>query len=448
MISMAGESYDEFFKHIVGRSETQLLDDDQIQNFFNEEKILVIGAGGSIGSALARRLISAKIKNVFFLDRDESALHGLALELSDTAASHSENCFIADIRDSQSIKDVIEEVIPTIVIHAAALKHLVVLERFPREGFLTNIIGTLNIAELCVELGVKQFVNISTDKAADPISVLGKTKLISEQLTAGYAEMNKGYKYVSVRFGNVFGSRGSVMQTFSKQIELGTAITITDPKVQRYFMTLEDSVHLVLQAAIQGESGDTLILKMGEPILIKDIAAKLIKASGKKIEVKFSSLRPGEKLTELLIGKDEKTLKSQGGETLRIRVDPITWADVSKIWSVNIIPNIILSSATLPSEEDLKPMIDELKSLREGFNRLPLAISNIRPGRYIYDPGTPHYMPDIAKRIYPDRKLLIIPPRRGDRLREPLKAENENLIRRGTDFIEVVSAHDNANSES
>ena len=125
------------------------------------------------------------------------------------------------------------------------------------------------------------------------------------------------------------------MQTFSKQIELGTAITITDPKVQRYFMTLEDSVHLVLQAAIRGESGDTLILKMGEPILIKDIADKLIKASGKKIEVKFSSLRPGEKLTELLIGKDEKTLKSHGDETLRIRVDPIAWADVSKIWENN-----------------------------------------------------------------------------------------------------------------
>jgi FlaA1/EpsC-like NDP-sugar epimerase len=125
------------------------------------------------------------------------------------------------------------------------------------------------------------------------------------------------------------------MHTFSKQIELGTAITITNPKVQRYFMTLEDSVHLVLQAAIQGESGDTLILKMGEPILIKDIAAKLIKASGKKIEVKFSSLRPGEKLTELLIGKDEKTLKSQGGETLRVRVDPIAWADVSKTWKNN-----------------------------------------------------------------------------------------------------------------
>jgi FlaA1/EpsC-like NDP-sugar epimerase len=122
------------------------------------------------------------------------------------------------------------------------------------------------------------------------------------------------------------------MQTFSKQIDLGTAITITDPKVQRYFMTLEDSVYLVLQAAIQGNSGETLILKMGKPILIKDIATKLIKASGKRIEIRFSSLRPGEKLTEVLIGKNEKILESKDAEILRVRVDPIVWADVSEVW--------------------------------------------------------------------------------------------------------------------
>ncbi len=122
------------------------------------------------------------------------------------------------------------------------------------------------------------------------------------------------------------------MQTFSKQIDLGTAITITDPKVQRYFMTLEDSVYLVLQAAIQGNSGETLILKMGKPILIKDIATKLIKASGKRIEIRFSSLRPGEKLTEVLVGKNEKILESKDGEILRVRVDPIVWADVSEVW--------------------------------------------------------------------------------------------------------------------
>ena len=188
---------------------------------------------------------------------------------------------------------------------------------------------------------VKTFINISTDKAADPTSILGKTKLIAEQLTAGYADLEKQCKFVSVRFGNVFGSRGSVLQTFSKQIEMGAPITITDPKVERYFMTLEESVHLVLQAATQGESGDTLILKMGKPILIKTIADKLIKMSGKNIEIKFSSLRPGEKLSELLIGKNEKELNSYGEETLRVKVDPVAWADVPKIWNKLLNSSII-----------------------------------------------------------------------------------------------------------
>ena len=306
-----------------------------IKSYFEGKIILITGAGGSIGSEIARQISNCLPKDLYLLDRDESGLLDLDISLESQKLNIKKHLVLADIRDVECISKILTDIKPEIVFHAAALKHLNMLEMYPEEGYKTNVQGTNNLLTAAVNNQVKTFVNISTDKAADPISVLGKTKLISEQLTAGYAEMNRGYKYVSVRFGNVFGSRGSVMQTFSKQIELGAAITITDPKVQRYFMTLEDSVHLVLQAAIQGESGDTLILKMGEPILIKDIAAKLIKASGKKIEVKFSSLRPGEKLTELLIGKDEKTLKSQGGETLRVRVNPIKWEDVSKIWKNN-----------------------------------------------------------------------------------------------------------------
>ena len=306
-----------------------------IKSFFEGKSILITGAGGSIGSEIARQISNCLPKDLYLLDRDESGLLDLDISLESQKLDTKRHLVLADIRDGECISKVLTKIKPEIVFHAAALKHLNMLEMYPEEGYKTNVQGTNNLLTAAVNNQVKTFINISTDKAADPISVLGKTKLISEQLTAGYAEMNRGYKYVSVRFGNVFGSRGSVMQTFSKQIELGAAITITDPKVQRYFMTLEDSVHLVLQAAIQGESGDTLILKMGEPILIKDIADKLIKASGKKIEVKFSSLRPGEKLTELLIGKDEKTLKSQGGETLRVRVEPIAWADVSKTWKNN-----------------------------------------------------------------------------------------------------------------
>jgi len=303
-----------------------------IKSYFEGKIILITGAGGSIGSEIARQISNCLPKDLYLLDRDESGLLDLDISLESQKLNIKKHLVLADIRDGECISKILTDIKPEIVFHAAALKHLNMLEMYPVEGYKTNVQGTNNLLTAAVNSQVKTFINISTDKAADPISILGKTKLIAEQLTAGYAEMNRSYKYVSVRFGNVFGSRGSVMQTFSKQIELGAAITITDPKVQRYFMTLEDSVHLVLQAAIQGESGDTLILKMGEPILIKDIATKLIKASGKKIEVKYSSLRPGEKLSELLIGKDEKTLNSLGGEILRVRVNPITWTDVSKVW--------------------------------------------------------------------------------------------------------------------
>ena len=303
-----------------------------IKSYFEGKIILITGAGGSIGSEIARQISNCLPKDLYLLDRDESGLLDLDISLESQKLNIKKHLVLADIRDGECISKILTDIKPEIVFHAAALKHLNMLEMYPEEGYKTNVQGTNNLLTAAINSQVKTFINISTDKAADPISILGKTKLIAEQLTAGYAEINRSYKYVSVRFGNVFGSRGSVMQTFSKQIELGAAITITDPKVQRYFMTLEDSVHLVLQAAIQGESGDTLILKMGEPILIKDIATKLIKASGKKIEVKYSSLRPGEKLSEQLIGKDEKTLNSQGGEILRVRVNPITWIDVSKIW--------------------------------------------------------------------------------------------------------------------
>jgi FlaA1/EpsC-like NDP-sugar epimerase len=296
MIKASDDKYGNFFKQIVGRSETHLLTDDQLQHFFSEESILIIGAGGSIGSALARRLVYAKITKVFFLDRDESALHGLALELSDTAASHSQNCFIADIRDPQSIKDVIQKVKPTIVIHAAALKHLVVLERFPREGFLTNIIGTLNVAEICVELGVKQFVNISTDKAANPTSILGKTKKLAELITEEVF-VGTGLIQCSVRFGNVFASRGSVIETFVHQINNRIPVTVTDTQAARFFMSHNEAANLVL-AAVSLEENGTYIQNMGDEVLILEVVNRIAKYLDLKPIIKIVGLKNGEKMHE------------------------------------------------------------------------------------------------------------------------------------------------------
>ena len=304
-----------------------------VQEFFAGKNVLITGAGGSIGSEIARQISICKPKDLYLLDRDESGLLDVDISIESQEFHTRRHILLADIRDQDRIKNIFSQVQPDIVFHAAALKHLNMLEAHPDEGFKTNIQGTNNLLALTVENNVQVFINISTDKAADPISVLGKTKLIAEQLTAGYAQIEKNCKFVSVRFGNVFGSRGSVLQTFSRQIELGAPITITDPKVERYFMTLEESVHLVLRAAVEGKSGETLILKMGKPISIKKIAEKLIKASGKNIEIKYSSLRPGEKLSESLIGQNELKLNATEDETLRIKVNPIAWQEIPKIWN-------------------------------------------------------------------------------------------------------------------
>ncbi len=286
------------FELVVGRSQLNLLDDGDLQSIFANSRILIIGAGGSIGSALARRLILAKLSNIFFLDRDESALHGLALELSNQAAAQSENCFIGDIRDTQSIEDVIVKTKPTLVIHAAALKHLVTLERFPREGFLTNIIGTLNVAELCVKYKVQQFVNISTDKAANPISVLGKTKklaeLISEEVFIGTQ-----LRQCSVRFGNVFASRGSVIETFMHQIKNQLPVTISHLEVARFFMSHNEAANLVLAAASLEKSG-TYIQNMGKEILIKDVVDRIATYLNMKPIIQIVGLKNGEKMHEEL----------------------------------------------------------------------------------------------------------------------------------------------------
>ena len=303
-----------------------------LHEFFVGKNVLITGAGGSIGSEIARQISNCRPKNLYLLDRDESGLLDVDISIESRELPTHRHILLADIRDQDRMIKIFSQVKPDIVFHAAALKHLNMLESHPDEGFKTNIQGTNNLLALTVGSSIRTFINISTDKAADPTSVLGKTKLIAEQLTAGYAQAEKKCKFVSVRFGNVFGSRGSVLHTFSRQIELGAPIVITDPKVERYFMTLEESVHLVLRAAVEGESGETLILKMGKPILIKKIAEKLIKASGKSIEIKYSTLRPGEKLSESLIGKKEVKLNTSDGQTLRIKVDSVAWQGVTKIW--------------------------------------------------------------------------------------------------------------------
>ena len=320
-------------EELIGKSSIKA-DYNLVKAFISGKVVLVTGAGGSIGSELARQINSFNPQELYLLDRDESGLLEVSLSLNIHDGRMPPKLVLADIRDEVRISDLIAKIRPQIIFHAAALKHLNILEMYPEEAFKTNVIGTNTLLKEAAKNGVMTFINISTDKAADPISVLGNSKLLDEKLTAGYSSNNNDTetRFLSVRFGNVFGSRGSVIHTFLKQIEQGGPVTITDPMVKRYFMTIEDAVHLVLRAATQGESGDTLILRMGDPVPIMDIANKLIKSSGKEIELRFTSLRPGEKLNELLVGKNEHILESDFSEIMRVKVEPIKPQDALKHW--------------------------------------------------------------------------------------------------------------------
>ena len=280
-------------------------DETEITAFIRGKRVLVTGAGGSIGSELVRQISRYRPSSLFLLDRDESALHQVQLTLDGSGHLMSPNLILADIRDAARINEILRETKPEIVFHSAALKHLPLLERHPEESFKTNVRGTANMLQASMDHGITHFVNISTDKAADPTSILGKSKLLTEQLTAGVPEDAKR-SFLSVRFGNVLGSRGSVIETFRFQIEKGGPVTVTDETVTRFFMTIREAVHLVLQAAVIGSHGETLILDMGSPIKIVDLAQHMINRSGRDISVKFTGLRPGEKAHEILVSSTEE----------------------------------------------------------------------------------------------------------------------------------------------
>jgi FlaA1/EpsC-like NDP-sugar epimerase len=267
--------------------------------------VLVTGAGGSIGSELCRQIYQFDPGELLMLDRDESALHALQLSIFGEARLDLPQAILADIRDDATVDQLFAERRPHVVFHAAALKHVNMLEQYPDEGWKTNVLGTRNVLAAATAVGVTHFINISTDKAANPVNVLGRTKRTAEQLTATYAQRGTG-RYLSVRFGNVLGSRGSVLETFAAQIAQGGPVTITDPEVTRYFMTIAEAVQLVIQAGAIGGNGEALVLDMGAPVRIGDVAAHLISLEGRPIPIKVTGLRPGEKLHEDLFGAGEK----------------------------------------------------------------------------------------------------------------------------------------------
>jgi FlaA1/EpsC-like NDP-sugar epimerase len=292
------------------------------------KRVLVTGAGGSIGSELCRQIARFGPSKLFMLDRDESGLQSTQLSLHGNGLLDSDEIVLADIRDIDTMKHAFEGSRPDIVFHAAALKHLPLLEAHPLEAWKTNVLGTMNVLEAASRVGVGTFVNISTDKAANPICVLGYSKRLAERITADFSHRFAG-RYVSVRFGNVLGSRGSVVHAFTDQIQRGGPITVTHPDVERYFMLIPEACQLVLEAASIGRDGEVMVLDMGEQVKIIEVANTLIRMSGRRdIDIVYTGLRPGEKLGEELFSTAEDPMATSHALVSSVDVPSIECSDV------------------------------------------------------------------------------------------------------------------------
>lgn len=277
-----------------------------VAEYLTGKRVLVTGAGGSIGSELCRQISRFQPEELIMLDRDESALQSTQISLTGRGLLDGSDTVLADIRDEEALEEIFSTRRPQVVFHAAALKHVPMLEHYPNEAWKTNVLGTRNVLRAARAADVEVFVNISTDKAANPTTVLGHSKRMAEKMTAWMSKNARG-RYTSVRFGNVFGSRGSMLPLFTEQIRLGGPITVTDKEATRYFMTIPEACQLVMQAGAIGEPGEVLILDMGQPVRIYDIAQHLIRMSGRKdVEIVITGLRQGEKLHEDLIGAGER----------------------------------------------------------------------------------------------------------------------------------------------
>ena len=301
-------SYEDF----LGRDQI-VVDDTQIKNDLADKVILVTGGGGSIGSELCRQIAKAKPKTLIIFDIYENNAYDIQQELLRKYPSLDLRTIIGSVRDYDRLEKVFKKFKPDLVYHAAAHKHVPLMEVSPYEAIKNNSFGTLNTVKLADKYKVKKFVLISTDKAVRPTNVMGASKRICEMIVQTYDKISKNTDYVAVRFGNVLGSNGSVIPLFLKQIENGGPVTVTDEKMERFFMTIPEAVSLVLQAGCYAKGGEIFVLDMGKPVRIKALAEKLIRYKGlepnKDIEIKITGLRPGEKLYE------ERLMEEEGMQT-------------------------------------------------------------------------------------------------------------------------------------
>ena len=292
---------------LLGRERIDL-DIPAISSYLTGKVIMITGAGGSIGSELAKQVLKFEPKVLLLIDNNENSIYYLDMELNPHRSQFPIYAIVEDITNEDQMRIIMKKYQPQVIFHAAAHKHVHLMEKFPEKAIRNNVLGTLNICKLSVDAGVEKFILISTDKAVNPTNIMGATKRIAELIIQGMNSHGKT-KFMCVRFGNVLGSSGSVIPLFKRQIARGGPITVTDPEVKRYFMTIPEAVQLVIQAGAIGEHGNIFVLDMGDPVKIADLAKELIRLSGLRegedIEIVYTSLRPGEKMDEELFSKTE-----------------------------------------------------------------------------------------------------------------------------------------------
>lgn len=346
-----------------------ILNEDQMKSEFSDKVILVTGAAGSIGSGIVRQLANYQPNKVILLDQAESPTYDFQNALRSDYPNLEFDVVIGDIRNKERMSNLFKTYQPSYVFHAAAYKHVPLMEDNPSESILTNVKGTKNLVDLAIANNVHKFVMISTDKAVNPTNVMGASKRIAE-IYAQYSNAKGNTKFITTRFGNVLGSNGSVIPLFQRQIEQGGPITVTDERVTRFFMTIPEACQLVLDAGAMGEGGEIFVFDMGESVKIMDLAKKMIRLSGlelgKDIEIKVTGLRPGEKLYEELLAKEENTLPTHHPKILKAKERNLE----SSIEDIEALISMFEDQDNFEIVKKMKEIVPEFKSNNSTYEKL------------------------------------------------------------------------------
>ncbi|MEO5572447.1 MAG: nucleoside-diphosphate sugar epimerase/dehydratase [Bacteroidia bacterium] len=352
------------------------LDIAQIKNEISGKVILITGAAGSIGSEIVRQVIPFQPKSLIMLDCAESPLYELQLDIEEASKRGHVETVIGDIRNSERVRNVFKTFRPDIVFHAAAYKHVPVMENNPSESILTNVLGTKIVAELAHEFKAKKFVMVSTDKAVNPTNIMGATKRIAEIYIQSLNKHSE-CKFITTRFGNVLGSNGSVIPRFRKQIEAGQPVTVTHPDITRYFMTIPEACQLVLEAGAMGKGGEIFIFDMGEPVKIDELAKKMIKLSGlslgKDIQITYTGLRAGEKLYEELLADHENTLPTHHQKIMIAKVKEYDFSTISS--EIKVLIGLFDTQDNEAIVKKMKQIVPEFISRNSVYEQLDKVVS-------------------------------------------------------------------------